>query len=134
MDDMRQIVENLRRYNKQFEAATFQTIAELGEYDSKVFDTPEIKQELEKFEKEFNQLRVEVKTEIAAEKPIPRKPGLTILRSGMMQQLESMFPDMGKLNLPKGNKEALEFARRLDADINMQVEMGEPATKPYDCR
>ena len=134
MDDMRQIVENLRRYNKQFAATTSQVIAELEKYDSKVFESPEIKQKLEKFEKEFNQISAEVKMEMAAGKPIPRKPGLTILQSGMMQQLESMFPDMGKLNLPKGNKEALEFARRLDADINMQVEMGEPATKPYDCR
>ena len=134
MDDMRQIVENLRRYNKQFAATTSQVIAELEKYDSKVFESPEIKQKLEKFEKELNQISAEVKMEMAAGKPIPRKPGLTILQSGMMQQLESMFPDMGKLNLPKGNKEALEFARRLDADINMQVEMGEPATKPYDCR
>jgi hypothetical protein len=134
MDDMRQIVENLRKYNKQFAATTSQVISELRKYDSKVFESPEIKQKLEKFEKELNQISAEVKMEMAAGKPIPRKPGLTILQSGMMQQLESMFPDMGKLNLPKGNKEALEFARRLDADINMQVEMGEPATKPYDCR
>lgn len=134
MDDMRQIVENLRKYNKQFAATTSQVISELGKYDSKVFESPEIEQKLEKFEKELNQISAEVKIEMAAGKPIPRKPGLTILQSGMMQQLESMFPDMGKLNLPKGNKEALEFARRLDADINMQVEMGEPATKPYDCR
>lgn len=134
MEDMRQVVDNLRKYKQHFATLAPKIIETINSNTVKELQSFDTSRKLENLQKEINNLSAKVNNEVAAGKPIPRKPGLTILQSGMMQQLESMFPDMGKLNLPEGNKEALEFARRLDADINMQVEMGEPAAKPYDCR
>lgn len=56
--------------------------------------------------------------------------------SQSMQRVAEAFPgiESGELNLPKGSKEVTKAASKLEAEINRQVEMGEPATKPYDCR
>lgn len=70
-----------------------------------------------------------------------QKPGIsagapTLTQSKAMSAISEFFPEVNsrELNLPKGNKDLAEFARKLNDDINRQVEMGEPATKPYDCR
>jgi glutamyl-tRNA reductase len=137
MDDMRQVVENLRKYNKHIVTTGPAVVAEVNKHLTTVAKSPEAMRELEEIRKQLNDISLEVKKVQAQETQgkIPlRMPRLTALQGAVMQELDSMFPDLGKLNFPTGNKETLEFARRLDADINRQVEMGEPAAKPYDCR
>ena len=46
--------------------------------------------------------------------------------------VNKMFPDLDKPNVPEGK--AAEAAAKLEEEIKKQVEMGKPATKPYDCR
>jgi hypothetical protein len=72
-------------------------------------------------------------------KAAPRAEAPTAPPTEATQQMRNVaeaFPEVesGKLNLPKGNKDVVEAANKLEADINRQVEMGKPATKPYDCR
>lgn len=70
---------------------------------------------------------------------MPLPPGVqwtTLGQDRAWRAISEFFPEVNsqELNLPKGNKDLAEFARKLNDDINRQVEMGEPATKPYDCR
>jgi hypothetical protein len=79
-------------------------------------------------EQQYRQLR---------DTPLP--PGVqwtTLGQDRAWRDISEFFPEVNsqELNLPKGNKDLAEFARKLNDDINRQVEMGEPATKPYDCR
>lgn len=69
--------------------------------------------------------------------PAPgREQWTTLGQDRAWRAISEFFPEVNsqELNLPKGNKDLAEFARKLNDDINRQVEMGEPATKPYDCR
>lgn len=62
------------------------------------------------------------------------KIGSKPTETGQKAAISAMFPDLDKMNVPKGSKEVADAATKLEAEINRQVEMGEPATKPYDCR
>lgn len=68
--------------------------------------------------------------------PVGREQWTTLGQDRAWRAISEFFPEVNsrELNLPKGNKDLAEFARKLNDDINRQVEMGEPATKPYDCR
>jgi hypothetical protein len=67
--------------------------------------------------------------------PATKKAEKSILpEAGQKAAISAMFPDLDKMNVPKGSKEVADAATKLEAEINRQVEMGEPATKPYDCR
>lgn len=70
--------------------------------------------------------------EAAATAPATEAPQAAAPKTKTEAAVNKMFPDLDKPNVPEGK--AAEAATKLEEEIKKQVDMGKPATKPYDCR